>query len=70
MMRIGGLLLLLLFVAQGRPATGKVNSAFDKSADFKAVQSYSWVAGQQAFDPSVHKSICRRHRCARWRRSG
>jgi hypothetical protein len=46
-----------LFVAQGRPATGKVNSTFDKSADFKALQTYSWVAGSHAFDPAVHKSI-------------
>jgi len=52
-----GALLLLLVVAQGRPTTGKVNSTFDKSADFKALQTYSWVAGQHAFDPAVHKSI-------------
>ena len=52
-----GALLLLLFVAQGRPATGKVNSTVDKSADFAALKTYSWVAGQQAFDPAVHKSI-------------
>lgn len=56
MIRVGALL-LLLFVSQGRPATGKVNSTFDKSADFNALKSYSWMAGQNAFDPAVHKAI-------------
>lgn len=51
-------LLLLLFVSQGRPVTGKVNSAYDKSADFKALKTYSWVAGaQKAYNPAVHNAI-------------
>jgi hypothetical protein len=50
-------LLLLLFVSQGRPVTGKVNSTYDKSADFKALKTYSWVAGQKAYNPAVHSAI-------------
>lgn len=57
MIRFGGLMLALLLVAQGRPATGKVNSTFDKSADFKSLQTYGWIAGQNAFDPAAHKAI-------------
>jgi hypothetical protein len=57
MMRIGGLMLLLLFVAQGRPAPGKINSTFDKSAAFTAFKTYGWIAGQPAFDPAAHKAI-------------
>ena len=56
MVRVGTLLLMLC-LSQGRPATGKVNSSFDKTADFKAFQTYGWTAGQHAFDPSVHKTI-------------
>lgn len=56
MIRVGALM-LLLFVSQGRPATGKVNSTFDKATDFKALQTYSWVAGQHAFDPAIHQLI-------------
>ena len=57
MIRFGGLMLALLLVAQGRPATGKVNSTFDKSVDFKTFQTYGWIAGQNAFDPAAHKTI-------------
>jgi Domain of unknown function (DUF4136) len=57
MMRIGGLMILLLFVAQGRPATGKVNSSYDKTAAFATFKTYGWIAGQPAFDPAAHKAI-------------
>ena len=57
MLRLGGLMLLVLFVAQGRPAPGKVNSTYDKSASFQTFKTYSWVQGQPAFDPSVDKTI-------------
>ena len=57
MMRIGGLIFLLVFVAQGRPAPGKVNSTYDKTAAFTTFKTYSWVAGQPAFDPAAHKAI-------------
>ena len=57
MMRIGGLMVLLLFVAQGRPAPGKVTSTFDKTAAFTTFKTYGWIAGQPAFDPAAHKAI-------------
>jgi Domain of unknown function (DUF4136) len=57
MIRFGGLMLALLLVAQGRPATGKVNSTFDKTADFKTFQTYGWIAGQNALTPAFHTAI-------------
>ena len=57
MLRLGGLMMLMLFVAQGRPAPGKVNSTYDKSANFQTLKTYNWVQGQPAFDPSVDKTI-------------
>jgi hypothetical protein len=57
MIRFGGLMLALLLAAQGRPVTGKVNSTFDKSVDFKTFQTYGWIAGQNAFNPAVHTAI-------------
>jgi Domain of unknown function (DUF4136) len=57
MMRISGLMLLVLFVAQGRPAPGKINSTFDKTAAFATFKTYGWIAGQAAFDPAVNKTI-------------
>ena len=57
MMRIGGLMVLLLFVAQGRPAPGKVNSTYDKAAPFATFKTYGWIAGQPAFDPAANKTI-------------
>jgi Domain of unknown function (DUF4136) len=57
MMRIGGLIVLLLFMAQGRPAPGKINSTYDKTAAFTTFKTYGWIAGQAAFDPAVDKTI-------------
>lgn len=56
-MRLGGLLLLLLFATQGRPAIGKVNSTYDKKAAFTTFKSWGSIAGQPALDPSAHKTI-------------
>jgi hypothetical protein len=57
MIRFGVLVLALLSAAQGRPAPGKVNSTYDKAANFKAFRTYGWVAGQPAYDPAAHKTI-------------
>ena len=57
MIRIGGLMILLLFLAQGRPAPGKINSTYDKTADFTTFKTYGWIAGQAAFDPTADKTI-------------
>ena len=57
MVRTTGLLILLLFSAQGRPAPAKVNSTYDKAAAFATFKTYGWVAGQPAFDPGAHKAI-------------
>jgi hypothetical protein len=57
MMRIGGLMVLLMLVAQGRPAPGKINSTYDKAAAFTTFKTYGWIAGQPAIDPAVNKTI-------------
>jgi hypothetical protein len=57
MVRVAGLMMLILFVGQGRPAPGKVNSTYDKTAAFEALKTYGWVPGQPAFDPSADKVI-------------
>ena len=51
MLRLGGLMMLMLFVAQGRPAPGKVNSTYDKSANFQTLKTYSWVQGSAGIRP-------------------
>jgi hypothetical protein len=57
MLRIGGLMILLLFSAQGRPAPAKINSTYDKTAAFATFKTYGWIAGQAAFDPATDKAI-------------
>jgi hypothetical protein len=57
MIRIGGLMILLLFATQGRPALGKINSTYDKTASFATFTTYRWVGGVSAADPSAHKAI-------------
>jgi len=57
MLRTAGLIVLLLASAQGRPATDKVNSVYDKTAAFTSFKTYGWIAGQHAFDPGTHKAI-------------
>jgi len=39
------------------PPTGKVDSTFDKSADFAALRTYKWLPGTPAFNPVVHEMI-------------
>lgn len=57
MIRISGLILALLLVAPQKPETGKIKSTVDKSADFAAFQTYTWLKGQPANDQAVHKAI-------------
>ena len=57
MVRITGLMILLLFSVQGRPAPAKINSTYDKTAAFTTFKTYGWIAGQPAFDPGAHKAI-------------
>lgn len=49
-------LCLLLAAAQGA-RVGKVESTFDKQANFTAFHTYSWHPGYDAHDPNVHKMI-------------
>lgn len=39
------------------PPIGKVDSTFDKKADFAAFRTYSWGPGTHAFNPAAHKMI-------------
>jgi hypothetical protein len=57
MIRITGLILALLLVAPQKPETGKIKSTVDKSVDFAAFQTYTWLKGQPANDQAVHKAI-------------
>ena len=50
------LLLGFLFTAQ-QPAPGKVDSTFDKQANFAAIKTYSWTTGADALVPEAHKLI-------------
>jgi hypothetical protein len=49
-------LCLLLAATQGAKV-GVVESTFDKSTDFRALRTYSWQAGYDAYDPAIHKLI-------------
>lgn len=51
MLLLSGLLLLQL------PPIGKVDSTFDKGADFAALRTYQWLPGTPAFNPAVHERI-------------
>jgi hypothetical protein len=57
MIRISGLILAVLLVAPQKPETGKIKSTFDKSADFAAFQTYTWLKGQPANDRATHTAI-------------
>ncbi len=57
MIRLGGLMLLLLFVHRAGPHRAKSTARYDKSADFQTLKTYSWMPGQPAFDPAVDKTI-------------
>ena len=39
------------------PPIGKVDSTFDKSADFAALRTYKWLPGTPAFNPVAHEMI-------------
>jgi hypothetical protein len=49
--------LLGLLVAPQGDVIGKVESSFDKKANFPAFRTYTWTAGYNAFDPGAHKMI-------------
>jgi hypothetical protein len=47
-----------LFLLDGQLSpVGKVESRFDKTADFQSLRTYSWGRGNDAFNPAVHKLI-------------
>jgi hypothetical protein len=54
MMSLACTLMLLLLVPQ---STDKVESSFDKKADFSAFRTYAWNKGHEAFNPAAHKAI-------------
>ena len=47
--------LLALWVAP--QAIGKVESRFDKKADFPAFRTYSWSPGYNSYNPNAHKMV-------------
>ena len=49
-------ILLGLALAQA-PAVGKVDSTFDKNANFTAFKTYAWSGGTRAFNPAADKII-------------
>ena len=49
------LLLGLLVAPQGE--IGKVESSFDKKANFAAFRTYTWNVGYNAYNPDAHKLI-------------
>ena len=49
--------LLLFFLVLLQQSTGKVETTFDKKADFNALRTYSWTPGYNADMPEVHKLI-------------
>ena len=50
------LLLGLMMVGQAAPA-GRVDTTFDKKANFAALKTYSWASGRNAFLPEAHRMI-------------
>ena len=49
-------LLVALATAQA-PPIGKVDSTFDKKANFASFRTYAWTPGTHAFNPAAHKLI-------------
>ena len=39
------------------PAVGKVESTFDKTANFASFRTYAWTPGRHAFNPAAHQLI-------------
>jgi hypothetical protein len=48
---------LLLGLLMQLPPIGKVDSEFDKKANFAAIRTYSWVTGTDALIPEAHQMI-------------
>jgi hypothetical protein len=46
-----------LFVYAQSDAIGKVESSFDKKADFAALRTYSWAGGARAYNEEAHRLV-------------
>jgi len=46
-----------LVMAGQSTAVGKVDTTFDKKANFAALHTYSWASGRPAFLPEAHRAI-------------
>jgi hypothetical protein len=53
---LGCALALLLFATQS-PTGGKVESEYDKSADFSKYRTYTWIMRPEAYRPKAHDLI-------------
>ena len=51
------LVLLGLLLAPQSDVIGKVETSFDKKANFSAFKTYSWQPGYHAYDPEAHKMV-------------
>jgi len=51
------IVLLGLLIAPQGDAIGKVETKFDKKANFQAFHTYSWIPGYNAYDPEAHKLV-------------
>jgi hypothetical protein len=51
------IVLLGLLIAPQGDAIGKVETKFDKKADFQSFHTYSWIRGYNAYDPEAHKLV-------------
>ena len=49
--------LLVALVTAQVPPIGKVDSTFDKKANFASFRTYAWTPGSHAFNPAAHKLI-------------
>jgi Domain of unknown function (DUF4136) len=56
MKSIAIVLLGLLFAPQG-DVIGKVESSFDKTANFSALKTYAWLRGYDSYNPDAHKMV-------------
>jgi len=52
-----GILLFALTLGQTSEAVGKVETSFDKTANFATLRTYSWMTGYNAERASAHKLI-------------
>jgi len=49
--------LLVALIAAQAPPIGKVDSTFDKKANFASFRTYAWTPGSHAFNPAAHQLI-------------